>query len=104
MSIKYKTVPFVVPAGGSITGTLLSTTSNKKITLLGAAMNGSPGYMMSIGTNDNYTVQVPGELNTGYGNFITLNTQLTEATLLQGKLDDIGGGAATINITIMYEE
>ncbi len=104
MSIKYKTVPLVVPAGGTITETLLSTATGQKVTLLGAATDASSGYMMSIGVNENYTVQVPVGLNTGYGNFITLNTQITEATMLKGKIEDIGGGAATVNVTIMYEE
>ncbi len=104
MSINYKTISLTVPTGGSITGTLLSTTTGQKITLLGAATDASNGYMMSIGTNDNYPVQVQAGLNTGYGSFITLNTQLTEPTLLTGKLEDIGGGGATFYITIMYEE
>lgn len=104
MSIKYKTVSFEVPASGEITGTLLSTAAGEKITLLGAAVDKSTGVMMSLGINDNYIVQVPAGLNTGYGSFITLNTLLTEPTELQGKLEDIGFGGGTVNITLMYEE
>ena len=102
--LKYKTVEIDVPSGGSGTETILTTTVGEKATLKGAAIDQSSGYMINIAIEDTYIAEVPAGMNTGYGNFFALNTEIDNPSEIKATIEDIGGGAFTVRFILMYEE
>lgn len=102
--LKYKTVEIDVPSGGSATETILTTSKGEKVSLKGAALDKSSGYLVSVSINGNYIAQVPAGTNTGYGKFFALNTEIDEPSEIKATIEDIGGGADTVRFTLMYED
>lgn len=99
---EYKSVS--VPDGGEKLEVILSVKEGQKIVLKGLASDGLSGYVNILEVEGNRVVEWYSEHTAGYGNFIPLLHELEGPLEIKVGASDIGGGAATLNFTLAYEE